>query len=46
VHVRRLRGKVEEEPGAPVLLRTVRGVGYCWDPEPWPADRGADISNP
>jgi len=46
VHVRRLRGKVEEEPGAPVLLRTVRGVGYCWDPEPWPAGGGADISNP
>jgi DNA-binding response OmpR family regulator len=46
VHVRRLRDKVEEEPGSPVLLRTVRGVGYCWDPEPWPADHSADISNP
>ncbi|HEY2261199.1 MAG TPA: response regulator transcription factor [Streptosporangiaceae bacterium] len=46
VHVRRLRDKVEEEPGSPVLLRTVRGVGYCWDPEPWPEDGGADISNP
>ena len=31
VHVRRLRDKVEEEPASPVLLRTVRGIGYCWD---------------
>jgi DNA-binding response OmpR family regulator len=46
VHVRRLRDKVEEEPASPVLLRTVRGVGYCWDAEPGPDDRGADISNP
>ena len=46
VHVRRLRDKVEEEPASPVLLRTVRGVGYCWDAEPAPDDRGADISNP
>ena len=46
VHVRRLRDKVEEEPASPVLLRTVRGIGYCWDAEPRPDDRGADISNP
>ena len=46
VHVRRLRDKVEEDPASPVLLRTARGFGYCWDAEPWPADRGADISNP
>ena len=41
VHVRRIRAKVEEEPTSPVLLRTVRGIGYCWDPAP----READISN-
>jgi DNA-binding response OmpR family regulator len=35
VHVRRLRDKLEEEPTSPVLLRTVRGIGYCWDADPW-----------
>ncbi|MDQ2813449.1 MAG: response regulator transcription factor [Actinomycetota bacterium] len=34
VHVRRIRAKVEEEPTSPALLRTVRGIGYCWDPDP------------
>ena len=34
VHVRRLRDKLEEEPTSPVLLRTVRGIGYCWDADP------------
>ncbi|WP_234334380.1 response regulator transcription factor [Streptomyces sp. NRRL B-1347] len=28
VHIRRLRGKVEDDPGAPRLIRTVWGVGY------------------
>ncbi|MEV0439818.1 response regulator transcription factor [Streptomyces spectabilis] len=28
VHVRRLRGKVEDDPGAPRLIQTVWGVGY------------------
>ena len=28
VHVRRLRTKVEDDPGAPRLVLTVRGVGY------------------
>ena len=46
VHVRRVRDKVEAEPASPLLLRTVRGIGYCWDAEPSPDDRGADISNP
>lgn len=31
VHVRRLRNKVEADPGRPALLVTVRGVGYRWD---------------
>lgn len=32
VHVRRLREKIEEDPGAPRHLATVRGVGYRFDP--------------
>jgi DNA-binding response OmpR family regulator len=32
VHVRRLREKVETEPGNPCRLVTVWGVGYRWDP--------------
>jgi two-component system response regulator ResD len=32
VHVRRLREKVESEPTAPRLIRTVWGVGYRLDP--------------
>jgi len=28
VHVRRLRGRVEEDPQEPVRIQTVRGVGY------------------
>ena len=28
VHVKRLRAKIEPEPGAPVHLQTVRGLGY------------------
>jgi DNA-binding response OmpR family regulator len=46
VHVRRLRDKVEEEPASPRLVRTVRGIGYCWDAGPAQDGRGADISNP
>ncbi|MBL8931443.1 MAG: response regulator transcription factor [Kineosporiaceae bacterium] len=33
VHVRRLREKVEPDPGAPSRLVTVWGVGYRWDGE-------------
>ena len=33
VHVRHLRQKVEEEPSEPVLIRTVRGVGYAFGGE-------------
>jgi DNA-binding response OmpR family regulator len=32
VHVRRLRTKVERDPGAPSLIVTVRGLGYRLDP--------------
>jgi DNA-binding response OmpR family regulator len=31
-HVRRLRQKVEVDPEHPALLRTVRGVGYRFEP--------------
>ncbi|WP_205473522.1 response regulator transcription factor [Nocardioides sp. SYSU D00038] len=31
VHVRRLREKVEADPRRPTRLRTVWGVGYCWE---------------
>jgi DNA-binding response OmpR family regulator len=33
VAVQRLRGKVEDDPKNPKLIRTVRGVGYRLDPE-------------
>ena len=32
VHVKRLRAKVEEDPGSPRHLVTVRGVGYKFEP--------------
>ncbi|KUL34668.1 two-component system response regulator [Streptomyces sp. NRRL F-4489] len=32
VHVRRLRGKVEDDPARPRLIRTVWGVGYRFEP--------------
>ena len=31
VAVQRLRAKVEDDPGNPVLIRTVRGVGYRFE---------------
>ncbi|WP_240483708.1 response regulator transcription factor, partial [Streptomyces pathocidini] len=31
VHVRRLRGKVEDDPARPCLIQTVWGVGYRFD---------------
>jgi two-component system alkaline phosphatase synthesis response regulator PhoP len=33
VHVRHLRQKVEDRPSEPVLIRTVRGVGYAFGGE-------------
>ena len=32
VYIRRLRMKIEEDPGTPRHLLTVRGMGYKWDP--------------
>ena len=32
-HVRRVRRKIEEDPDRPQRIRTVRGVGYRFDPE-------------
>ncbi|MDE3203224.1 MAG: response regulator transcription factor [Acidobacteriota bacterium] len=32
VHVSRLREKVEADPGSPRLVRTVRGIGYRFEP--------------
>ena len=46
VHVRRVRDKIEEEPASPLLLRTVRGIGYCWDADPSVAVTSPGISNP
>jgi two-component system response regulator RegX3 len=31
VHVKRLRSKLEAEPGAPKHLLTVRGLGYKFE---------------
>jgi DNA-binding response OmpR family regulator len=40
VHVRRLREKLEADPGSPALLVTVWGLGYRWQP-PGPATDGS-----
>ncbi len=32
VHIKRLRGRIEEEPSAPRHVQTVRGVGYTFEP--------------
>jgi len=31
VHIRHIRTKVEDDPSAPLLVMTVRGVGYRWN---------------
>lgn len=33
VNIRRLRGKVEDDPKHPALIRTVHGIGYVWRKE-------------
>lgn len=30
VHIRRLRGKVVDDPSHPACILTARGVGYRW----------------
>jgi PAS domain S-box-containing protein len=43
-HVGRLRSKIEADPHRPQLLKTVRGIGYRFDPpSPEPVDHGAGI---
>lgn len=32
VHIKRLRGRIEEQPSLPRYVRTVRGVGYTFEP--------------
>ncbi|MET8682856.1 response regulator transcription factor [Streptomyces sp. NPDC004732] len=41
VHVRRLRGKVEDDPARPRLIQTVWGVGYRFDATGAPTPDGA-----
>ncbi|MFJ5833316.1 response regulator transcription factor [Streptomyces sp. NPDC093089] len=43
VHVRRLRGKIEDDPASPRLIQTVWGVGYRFEASPaaWPAETAA-----
>ena len=31
VHIKRIRSRIEEDPAAPRLLTTVRGVGYRFE---------------
>lgn len=38
VHVRHLRQKIERDASSPVLVRTVRGVGYAFGREDGPAE--------
>ncbi|MBU6533904.1 response regulator transcription factor, partial [Streptomyces mayonensis] len=40
VHVRRLRGKIEDDPARPGLIQTVWGVGYRFDPAGRPGGPG------
>ncbi|MFE9681308.1 response regulator transcription factor [Streptomyces sp. NPDC006285] len=46
VHVRRLRGKIEDDPARPRLIQTVWGVGYRFDPGQTPSDRDERPARP
>ncbi|GAA3487463.1 response regulator transcription factor [Streptomyces cremeus] len=47
VHVRRLRSKIEEDPARPLLIQTVWGAGYRFDPPHLPPrDRMQDPPRP
>lgn len=43
VYVRRLREKLEEFPSMPEHLKTVRGVGYKWEPAGVPAETRKEV---
>jgi len=45
VHVRRLREKIEDDPAHPLLLNTIWGVGYRFDPVPLGAGDGTRATN-
>ncbi|NMH96393.1 winged helix-turn-helix domain-containing protein [Pseudonocardia acidicola] len=32
VHIMRLRARIEDDPRTPARIRTVRGIGYVYDP--------------
>jgi len=41
VHVKRLRAKIEPDPANPIVLVTVRGLGYKLTDELPPVTRGS-----
>ncbi len=44
VYMMRLRSKIEENPGEPTLLLTVRGVGYQYRPSTQLQDLTAELA--
>jgi two-component system phosphate regulon response regulator PhoB len=37
VHIRRIRELIEPDPSQPIYLKTVRGAGYCFNPQDEPS---------